>query len=459
MSETSKKTSKANSLSRIKSGVFSRGFSLAKMSLNVGAKAAGHAIGGMLSTDKSEGASEDRLKALLTSQIGILSKELGQLKGSVMKVGQMLSVYGEYFLPPEANALLKSLQNQSPPLQWREIKKVLLRELGAEKLALLEISHEPIAAASLGQVHRAVRKSDGQVIALKVQYPGVDQAIEGDLKVLKYVLSVSKLIPKGPQYDQIFDEVREMLHQEVDYAQELKLTEEFRKFLANDPRFVVPTPIAEFSSKRVLATTLEEGISVDSAEIQLLSQERRNLLSISVLELYLKELFEFGAMQTDPHFGNYRIRLGESGQPDLLVLFDFGAVRKFSPTFLTSYRDLVDGAVHHDKTLIDRAATAMGFIQPEDSAELRDAFASVCELICEPFQPGIYSWGADDLPKRAARESSKLAFAFRLRPPPREIVFLDRKMGGVFIFLSFLKAKIEGRALIESYLERKRPAR
>lgn len=446
MSENSKKT---NSLSRIKSGAFSRGISLAKMSLNVGAKAAGHAIGGMFS---GEATSEERLKSLLTSQIEILSRELGQLKGSVMKVGQMLSVYGEYFLPPEANALLKSLQNQSPPLQWREIKKVLQRELGTQKLAELEISHEPMASASLGQVHRAVRKSDGQVIALKVQYPGVDQAIEGDLKVLKYVLSVSKLIPKGPQYDQIFAEVREMLHQEVDYSQELKLTEEFHKFLEGDQRFVVPRPIAEFSSKRVLATTLEEGHSVDSPEVQALSQERRNQLSLAVLELYLKELFEFGAMQTDPHFGNYRIRLNESGQ-DRLVLFDFGAVRKFSPAFLKSYRDLVDGAVHHDKSLIDRAATELGFMLPEDSAELREAFAAVCELICEPFQAGAYSWGADDLPKRAARESSKLAFQFRLRPPPREIVFLDRKMGGVFIFLSYLKAKIEGRALIESYLE------
>jgi predicted unusual protein kinase regulating ubiquinone biosynthesis (AarF/ABC1/UbiB family) len=459
MSENPKKKSpktKDNSLSRIKSGTLSRGFSLAKMSLNVGAKAAGHAIGGMFSGESSE----DRLTALLTSQLGVLSRELGQLKGSVMKVGQMLSVYGEYFLPPEANALLKSLQNQSPPLQWREIKKVLLRELGAEKLAELEISHEPLASASLGQVHRAVRKSDGLVIALKVQYPGVDQAIEGDLKVLKYVLSVSKMIPKGPQYDQIFDEVREMLHQEVDYAQELKLTEEFREFLADDPRFVVPRPIAEFSSRKVLATTLEEGLSVDSPEVQQLSQERRNDLSRAVLELYLKELFEFGAMQTDPHFGNYRIRLGGSGDSkDQLILFDFGAVRKFSPAFLTSYRDLVDGSVHHDRELVNRAATDLGFMQPGDSNELRNSFASVCELICEPFQAGIYNWGEDDLPKRAARESSKLAFQFRLRPPPREIVFLDRKMGGVFIFLSHLKAKIEGRALIESYLELQAPGR
>src|SRR5271154_1242410 len=128
MSETSKKTSKANSLSRIKSGAFSRGISLAKMSLNVGAKAAGHAIEGIFSTNKSEGASEERLKSLLTSQIEILSRELGQLKGSVMKVGQMLSVYGEYFLPPEANALLKSLQSQSPPLAWEEIERVLKAE-------------------------------------------------------------------------------------------------------------------------------------------------------------------------------------------------------------------------------------------------------------------------------------------------------------------------------------------
>jgi predicted unusual protein kinase regulating ubiquinone biosynthesis (AarF/ABC1/UbiB family) len=446
----SKKSSTPNPLSRIKSGALSRGFSLAKMSLNVGAKAASHAIGGVFS---SSAQSDERLKTLLMSQLEVLSRELGQLKGSVMKVGQMLSVVGEYFLPPEANEILKSLQSQSPPLAWKEIEKVLVKELGKEKLALLEVSQEPIASASLGQVHRAVRKSDGAVFALKVQYPGVDQAIEGDLKVLKYVLSVVKLIPRGPQYDQIFEEVRQMLYQEVDYAQELRTTVEFQRLLSGLSRYVVPTAIPEFCTKRVLATSLEEGVAIDSAEVKALSDERRNAIATSVLELYFMEIFSFRAMQTDPHFGNYRIRLGKTSDEDRLILFDFGAVRRFSVDFVRKYKKLVRGAFYQKAEWIEEAASELGFLRPDDTAEMRQDFVDVCQMIIEPFRSGIYSWKDSDLPKRVGVQASKLAFSFRLRPPPREIVFLDRKMAGVFIFLSVLGAKVEGRKLLESHLE------
>jgi predicted unusual protein kinase regulating ubiquinone biosynthesis (AarF/ABC1/UbiB family) len=445
--------SKPKTLSKIKSGALSRGLSLAKMSLNVGAKAAGHAIGGVFSGAEPEDKKGERLKLLLMSQLKVLSTELGQLKGSVMKVGQMLSVVGEYFLPPEANEFLKSLQSHSPPLAWSEIEKVLKRELGPQSLSELVISHEPIASASLGQVHRAVRKSDGAVIALKIQYPGVDQAIEGDLKVLKYVFSVTKLIPKGPQYDQIFEEVKTMLHQEVDYVQEMKTTQEFKELLKDFPRYIVPTPFPEYSTRRVLATSLEEGVAIDSGEAKIFSQERRNAIAQDVLRLYFMEIFKFNAMQTDPHFGNYRVRVGKTPEDDKLILFDFGAVRKFPKKFISHYRELVAGCLDQDKEKIEKAATDLQFMHTDDTPEMIEEFVNLCLLIIEPFRSGLYRWGETDLPNRVGVSASKLALSFRLRPPPREIVFLDRKMAGVFIFLSVLKAEVDGRQLLESYLE------
>jgi predicted unusual protein kinase regulating ubiquinone biosynthesis (AarF/ABC1/UbiB family) len=419
------------------------------MSLNVGAKAASHAVGSLFSSENEQA---DRLKSLLTSQLEVLARELGQLKGSVMKVGQMLSVYGEQFLPPEANQMLKSLQNQSPPLAWSEIEKVLKQELGAEKLALLEISPEPIASASLGQVYRAQRKSDGLLMALKVQYPGVDRAIEGDLKALKYVLSVSKLIPKGPKYDLVFDEIKEMLLQEIDYKQELVATEEFRELLKPYPRYVVPTPVREFSTGKVLATTLQEGVPVDGPEVQALSQERRNALGDAALELYFLELFRFFRMQTDPHFGNYRIQLGENGAPDRLVLFDFGAVKQFDPEFMKPYLKMVRGTFYKNPEWVIEGARGLDFIRDGDSEELKQAFCELCYLFVETFE-GEYDWGASDLPKRATVDASKIAFQFKLRPPPKDVIFLDRKMGGVFVFMSVLKVKSNTRALLESYLK------
>jgi predicted unusual protein kinase regulating ubiquinone biosynthesis (AarF/ABC1/UbiB family) len=438
-------------LNKLKESAFSRGLALAKVSVSAGARAAGHAMGSLFASEEDK---PERLKALLMSQVQLLSRELGELKGSLMKVGQMLSMYGEHFLPPEVNRVLKSLQSESPPLAWPQIEKSLKRQLEPEQLAALEIDPEPLASASLGQVHRATVRADGRRLALKVQYPGVDQAIEGDLKALRSLLSLSKLIPKGPAFDELFREVRQMLHQEVDYGRELELTREFASALAGDARYIVPAVVPEFSTRRVLATSFEEGIPVDSPEVLALPLERRNRLAQAVLDLYFKELFELGMMQTDPHFGNYRARLGREGGEDRLVLLDFGAVRKFPRSFLEPYHRMVAGAFRGDREEIWAGAWALGFIQEGDSPELLGHFADLCLLITEPFHSRDYDWGTSDLPKRVAAKGAQMALSFKLRPPPREVVFLDRKMGGIFIFMSVLKARFDAAASLEGYLSR-----
>ncbi len=442
-------------LKSIKSSAFSRGLALAKVSVAASAKVAGHAMGGLFG-DSSEEASADRFKQMMTSQMSMLSRELGKLKGSVMKVGQMLSMYGEHLLPPEANQMLKSLQSESPPLAWSEIEKVLRRQLGPEKLALLEVETEPCGSASLGQVHRAREKATGRLLAIKVQYPGVDHAISSDLKALRSVLQVSKLIPKGPKYDELFHEVQEMLHQEVDYAAEKKQTNEFRALFSNDPRIVIPETLEEFSTRRVLVTSFEEGVSLESPEVLALPQERRNAIGRLFLEVYFRELLEFGRLQTDPHFGNYRIRLGATAAEDRLICLDYGAVREFAPEFLRPYFVMLRGAAYQNRAEVERGAADLGFLQEGDPEDLLKKFYDLCILFTEPFgaQNQPYDWGASDLPKRVIQAGSEIAWGFRLRVPPRETVFLDRKMGGVFVVLSVLKVKADCRDLLEKYLSR-----
>jgi len=470
-------------LKKIKSGVLSRGLALAKVSVSAGTRAASHAMGSLFASDDEKA---ERFKEMLISQVNSLTHELGQLKGSLMKVGQLLSMYGEHFLPPEANALLKSLQSQSPPVEWKEMEKVLKRQFAQStfegpgeglsqgpkhstnknKLDQLEIDPEPIGSASLGQVHRAKLRSSGQWVAMKIQYPGVDRAIEGDLKALQSILSLSKLIPKGPKYDDLFKEVRTMLHQEVDYSRELELTEEFRKYLGGDSRYVIPQTYPEFSTRRILTTSYESGLAVDSPEVLGLPLDRRNAIGIALLDLFFRELFEFGAVQTDPHFGNYRVRLGQPGGSDQLILFDFGAVRKFPKSFLGAYFEMVRGTFYRDQKRLLKGASGLGFILPDDSEELKEVFTQLCFLVSEPFctpeTPGVpahlynsqgaYRWGESDLPKRAAKKGAELVLSFKIRTPPREILFLDRKMGGIFIFLSVLKAEFLTRDVLKRYL-------
>ena len=433
---------KKEALREIRTNLLTRGFSLARASI----KASGLAANSLLKKGGTDNAN-------WLSKVEFLVKELGQLKGTAMKVGQTLSMYGEHLLPKEVNDLLKTLQQDSPALAWPAIEAVLKKELGVERLAELEIEPDPVGAASIGQVHRARVRATGQVVAIKIQYPGVDRAVDTDLKLLKFILNLSDMVPRGPRFDQIFDEIRVMFLQEINYEQEFERGVEFARLLANDSRYRVPAPLKRYSTRRILTTEFIVGHRADAPEVQALPLERRNRLGLAFLDLYLRELMEFKLVQTDPHLGNYMIQIDEGGA-DRLVLFDFGAVREVPQAFLDSYTQLVDGGITGRSIDIEAGGRGLGLLLPEDSAELVADYISLCRLLTEPFDEaqGEYDWGASDLPKRVTSAVAKIATSYKLRAPPRELVFLDRKLGGVFIFLSVLKCRMAGRSTVTGRL-------
>lgn len=435
-------------LKKLKTGVFGRTLSIAKLGIQASVKAAGHAVENAFG---EEAAKELRKKTQLMEQALLLTKELGELKGSLMKAGQMLSVYGEHFLPPEANQILKTLQGNSPPVEWPEMEKILIRQLGKERLAQLQIDPEAIGAASLGQVHKAQWKK--KEIVLKIQYPGVDRAIDGDIKALRRILSLSEWLPKLPATDELFAEVKFMLKQELDYERERTMLDFFGEQLKKDPRYILPKSVPEFSSKRVLAMSFEEGVAVDSEEVKNLSQARRNALAESILDLYFRELFVWRKVQTDPHFGNYRIRL--SKEQDQIVLFDYGAVREVDEKFMVPYTEMLSGLFHQSRPRFEEAALKLGILQKDDPQELRDLFYDLCAAIVEPFQSEEpFAWKHNDLPKRVSKITWDIFKRFPLRAPPREVVFLDRKMAGMFTFLAVLDAKINARKILAPYMNK-----
>ncbi len=436
---------KPKEIKNLRTGALSRGFTLARLGVQVSAKIATHAATNFFASGALQSV---RKKAHLLEQAALFSQEIGQLKGSLMKAGQMLSVYGEHFLPPEVNQILKTLQSDSIPVTWKEMEKAL-KTLGKEKLALLEINSQAEAAASLGQVHRAKIKASGQEIVLKIQYPGVDKAIEGDMKTLKRVLSLLELLPKLPATDDLFAEVKSMLKAELDYEREQKMLEFFGKKLAGDARYILPKVHPEFSNKKILALDYEPGVTVDSEAVKNLSQEKRNALADSILDLYFQELFVWHKVQTDPHFGNYRIRL----KTNQWILFDYGAVREVPQTFLKPYKKMLNGIFYGKREVFEEAAASLGLLQPGDTQELKDLFYGLCALVVEPFlEDKIFDWQKSDLPKRVSEATWEM-LKFPLRAPPREVVFLDRKMAGMFTILAVLGAKTNGRKILERYLE------
>lgn len=461
------------SMQALKTRPWERNVALTRMGVSAGARIAAHEFANLFRGQASRNASDRTFYAVQAQR---LADELGRLKGSVMKVGQMLSLYGQYFLPPEAVEVLAGLQDHTPPVDWKSLQPVLKRGLG-RALAELEINPVPLASASLGQVHRARRKADGFELVLKVQYPGVADAIESDIRTLSRLISMTRLAPRGLNLEPVYLEVAEMLHREVDYAAEIEHTRRFSERLAGDRRYIVPGVLPEYSSDQVLALSYEPGVSVRDPAIRALPQARRNALARSALELFLRELFDWGMVQTDPHFGNYKLRLGKGEKGDAhlfregsadvatnggkrcaspfsdrIVLLDFGATRLFGRGFVESYREILRGALTRDREATLRGSAGIGVMPAEFPAPVREAFVDVCELIVEPFR-GRYDWGASDLPQRVGEKIARNAMSRYLRIPPREIVFLHRRLAGVFFLIAALGADWDAGPVLQAHLD------
>lgn len=451
-------------LSNLKTRPFERNVALTKLGLGAGTQIVAHSIANLFRGEVSRSSAD---RDFYRRQAEVLRDELGQLKGSVMKAGQMLSLYGQYFLPEEAVTVLSQLQDDTPAVHWRVVGPVLERALGRARINELDIEETPLAAASLGQAHRARRKRDGLELVVKIQYPGVADAIESDIRTLSRLITMTRLAPKGLDLNPIFHELREMLHREVDYAAERSFTETFAAKLANDPRFVVPRVVTEYSSDQVLTTTFERGYHVKDPAVQGLSLERRSALGRAFVEIFVTELFRWRMVQTDPHFGNYRIRPAEKeGEIDRIVLLDFGATRIFGQGFVENYAQIVRGAMERDHAQIVKGAVGIGLMGADFPRSVLDPFCQMCELIVEPFtdpaegrvapklvnERGEYRWGDSDLPMRAGQIAAKGAFSKYFRVPPREIVFLHRRLSGVFIMLATLHAEVRTREILMSAL-------
>jgi predicted unusual protein kinase regulating ubiquinone biosynthesis (AarF/ABC1/UbiB family) len=450
-------------LDRIKTGSFERNVALTRMGVGAGAKIAGHTMRNFFRRgDSKEQANRDFYK----KQAEELADELGRLKGSVMKAGQMLSLYGQYFLPEEAVEVLASLQDNTPAVSWSFVEPQLIDALGPQAIEQLDIQTKPMAAASLGQAHRATVRETGEQVVVKIQYPGVANAIDSDIRTLSRLVYATSLAPKALDLSHVFDELRDMLKRECDYIQEREFTALFYDKLKDDPRFIVPKVYTGFSASRVLTTRYEPGLSVSSKEVQALSQSRRNALGQAFVDLFIRELFEWNMVQTDPHFGNYRVRIDPDGENDRIVSLDFGATRHFPRRFVDDYGRIVRGSLLLDRDEIVKGVLDIGLMNPDTPESVLHGFGELTELIVEPFRKpfdpkvsehlytpgGAYRFGDTDLPVRVGQTAALKMMSKHFKIPPKEIIFLHRRIGGVLVTLRTLKAELRLHDCLKPYL-------
>ncbi len=450
------------SIDNLKTSGFERRLSIAKTSLNIGRRWAGNSVSNLF-LDKD--AKARRNQEFMESQAHYLAEELGKLKGSVVKIGQMLALYGEHILPPEITRALQTLNDDTATLRWKRIEQNLRRILG-DKLNDLDIDPNPIGTASLAQVHRATIRETGEQIVLKVQYPGVADAIDSDLALFKRLLKVSNIVPQTRALDAWFEEIRDLLHHEVDYEAEAATTERFYERLKNDPRYVVPKINRHYSSPRLLCMTFESGVSVTSKEVQELPHERRNQIGQAAIEIMMHEIFVWGEMQTDPNFGNYLVRLNQNGEMDQLVLLDFGAIRTFDAALLTIARNLLTAGYYHDHTTMIAAMSGYDFFDTM-SQKVKSDVALLFLLATEPFSDPEknkdipveclddqqrYVWANSQLHLRISAAATKAMQSFEFNLPPKEFMFISRKFIGAYTFLTVIDAHTDSQKLVKIFI-------
>lgn len=417
-------------ISKIKNKFISRQVGVAKLALKMGKDV----------WSKRNDDLKNKLTGGIAPHVELIANELGIMKGSLMKAGQLLSTYASAFLPPEAQKVLKQLENQSYYLDWDQIKQ----QIPESFLAELEIEEEPIAAASLGQVHLA--QDDVKKYAVKIQYKGVRRAIKNDIKALKLLMKLMNLIPKEVDLKEIYSEIEEMLYLETDYVAEAESINEFRSLLKDYPQFVVPEVHHKFSNEKVLTMDYLEGHSLRELKELNLSQDDRNQLGEDFMRLMFLELFKFKKVQTDVHMGNYILLPGNRWG-----LIDFGASKSPPDKFLKGYQTLIIACANLDRELFFSNLYEMEYLSKNKKTN-EDYFWEYAKVVSAPFQGGVYDWGKSTVADQVMEMAPRLIKEVAVGNPSRHTVFLDRKIGGVFFILQQLGAKFDVKKVFEECL-------
>ncbi len=360
-------------------------------------------------------------------------ESLGRMRGAAMKLGQALSLELDGIVPAAFADVLSALQASA------QLHRVLGQAWGAGWRARLDhFDEEPFAAASIGQVHRA-RTLEGRELAVKVQFPGVARSIGSDVDNLAVLFRNAGIVPRDYDITSLVDEVRRGLEAETDYEAEAASMSRYADLVADDERLVVPRPCPELSTHHVLAMDyLEARPLSDFWAGSGPSQQRRDALGALVVRLVLRELFEWGFMQSDPNFANFLV-----DGDDRLVCLDFGAAIEVDRAVAGRYRELIAAGVRRDVRHIAELMRRWQWVIDEADEDVV-RLAELVVISAEPLHgEGAYDFGASDMHERARDVTNDLLFRRGLRrPPPPELLFIQRKLSGVYLICARLGARV-----------------
>ncbi|MGP5102219.1 ABC1 kinase family protein [Psychrobacter celer] len=420
---------------------------LAGMTASIAGKAAKNSFK-HLSSDE-----EKRLQARseLMQDVGIqIAETLGEMKGAVMKVGQIASQYKDVF-PPEVAAALEKLQKDAPPMPYTQIRAQIERELKAPVAELFsEFEETPFAAASIGQVHKAILKS-GQRVVVKVQYPNVDENCDSDLKQVRMALKIAGVLNMSKQLqEQLFHEIRQSLHDELDYIKEAHNLRVFGAFHAEDTGIIIPKVISSHSTKRILTLTEEMGETLSVAATW--DNDIKQKIAKRLFHFTAGQLFELYRMHCDPHPGNFAFR--EDGS---VIAYDFGGIRSYSDSEVQLFKRFAQHAIKGDVTALEQDLIALDIRRDDDKhipGEFYETWLSIGlkPLSISPYHEGAFDFGNSQVHHEVITQMRTSLKYFGQFQPSAMTMMLDRTVSGQYWNLVNLGVIIDLSPLVDDYL-------
>ncbi|MEM6740176.1 MAG: AarF/ABC1/UbiB kinase family protein [Pseudomonadota bacterium] len=377
-----------------------------------------------------------------------VADELARMRGAAMKVGQLISMDAGDILPPELAEIMSRLRAQADFMPPRQLQTVLSKEWGADwRRRFRQFDVRPIAAASIGQVHRATLQ-DGRLVAIKVQYPGIRRSIDSDVENVATLARMAGLVPQGIALEPLLAEAKAQLHEEADYAREGRELARFASLLADDPAFAVPRLEPSLTTPAVLTMSFLSGQPIEA--MRALPQGERDAILHNLLALLFRELFEFRAMQTDPNFANYRY----DPESKKILLLDFGATREVPEAITEGYRALFRAGIEGGQAEILAASEGLGLFAPDTAERHKAMVVGMISLAFSQMRPGkVYDFAdrahSEAMRDRAMEMAGEQGF---VHIPPMDVLYVQRKFGGIFLLARTLRAKVDVAALLRPYL-------
>ncbi|HEX3771830.1 MAG TPA: AarF/ABC1/UbiB kinase family protein [Polyangiaceae bacterium] len=432
---------------------------LAPRALPIAAEAVRRAVGTKRTEEQELEARRKVLQSAKKTAEAML-KTLGDMKGLPLKFGQMAS-YIDGLAPPgyedKFQRVLARLQQKAPPLSPEAAVKVIRQELGADPRDLFaEWETEPFAAASIGQVHRAVTRA-GERVAVKVQYPGIDKAIENDLKSLSMLETMISPIGRRYQTKETLEEVKSVFLAEIDYALEAETADEFRRMHAGDRDIVVPRVVHSLSTKRVLTLELVGGVDY-ATFAERAPQADKDSAGETLARFMFRSLWRHGVLYADPHPGNYRFLGGGR-----VAFLDFGCHKRLDAPLVEGMKRYIVALQRGDLPAFYEACVEVLGYDPGD----KDSFALYTEytkLVLQPFVvDGPFTFTKDFARESVAflvRGGKKIVFKGTDAMPtlpapvrmPTDMTFVNRLQWGFTSVLAGLRAEANWRRIVEPWL-------